>query len=187
MYSRRTRRRWRSLSTRTGSRHPRRAGADASLHDRVGLWGPHRRQHRGDPHRRRPAHAIAAVTAVPVPNAEARLHATGRRLADRLPDPDRMPGHVPVHAAAPAMADHHEAVDGVERQRLHGEEVPALRGETDLLIPALDPSVRGSNPPKGPPVRLVNADSSNGPRPRIALHAAWSGVSERYPVGRALR
>ena len=100
-------------------------GADDALRDRVRLGGPHRGQHRRDPHRRRPAHEIAAVAAVPVPKEKTRLHAPGRRFANLLPDPGlgRMPGHVPMHQAPAIMADQHEDGAGAERQRLYGEKV----------------------------------------------------------------
>ena len=100
-------------------------GADDALRDRVRLGGPHRGQHRRDPHRRRPAHEIAAVAAVPVPKEKTRLPAPGRRFANLLPDPalGRMPGHVPMHQAPAIMADQHEDGAGAERQRLYGEKV----------------------------------------------------------------
>jgi hypothetical protein len=99
-------------------------GADDALRDGVRFGGPHRGQHRRDPHGGRSAHEIAAVAAVPVPNEKTRPRASLRESAARH-RPGSDGGSHPMHQAPTLMADHHEDVEGAERQRLHGEKSAA--------------------------------------------------------------
>ena len=95
------------------------------LRDRVRLGRLGRREHRSDPKPGGPPYEVPTVVAVAIADEELRGGVPRRRLDHLLPDPrcGRMGRHVPMHDAAPVMADEEEDIQRPQGQRLDREAV----------------------------------------------------------------
>ena len=84
----------------------------APLRDRGRLGRLDRRAHRSDPKPGGPPYEVPTVGAVAIADAELRGGVPRRRVVHLLPDPrcGRMGRHVPMHDAAPVMAEEEDDI-----------------------------------------------------------------------------